>query len=202
MGREMAWSKKELDILKKNHGFLDAKKIVEMINENCRQGMAQRSVGSVYEKSMDLGLNIWHKEGYVTLRQAAYLINAEYKELKLYFSPEKRKHREINVYCSAKCSPILISIDDIEPLKKIFPVIPKGFISVKKADSLIGYSGNQFRRVCRDGKIPHIKRNTHYFVDKRLVDVTALYLSKTGRLIIDWLYVVSEYNRLYGNKAA
>jgi len=195
------WSKEEVDLLKKNHGKMPVSKITQLINKSLREGLNPRTLKQVKNKAFSLGLLITKKEGYVTLKQAAFLTGVSKGKLDNFFKYNKRKNRKIKAYSTGEGGRILISIDDLDKILEIYNPVPPGYITTTEADKMLGNT-KCFWELSKRGAVPFVKSGHKVFVPKQIPELARANMLKTGKLIVEWKNVVAEYNRLYTNRAA
>jgi hypothetical protein len=117
------------------------------------------------------------------------------------FSSKTRKFRDFQAYSTGMGGRILISLDDLEKIKQMYPQVPPNHIPTSQANAMLGKYTRCFHDVCRRGVIPYVKTGHKIFIPKQIAELARANMLETGRLIVDWKKVVSEYNRLY-KKAA
>lgn len=196
------WTDEETAFLDQYHGLMPLEKLTQHINRRFRRGLPERTTQSVENKMRRMGISPLKRDGYVSLKMASEMLDVSYVSLKQYFSKGKRKSREIKSYCTGMGGRVLVSVDDLDKIKALYPPIPKGYIRVSEADKMLGLCGKTFTRACKFSGIPHVKDLHCYYVSKALAILARDYMRKTGRLKINWAQVVAEYNRLYGHQAA
>lgn len=196
------WTDEEMAFLDQYHGLMPLEKLTQHINRRFRQELPKRTTQSVEDKMRHMGISSLKRDGYVSLKMASEMLGISYISLKEYFRKGKRKGREIKSYSTGMGGRVLVSVDDLDKIKALYPPIPKGYIRVSEADKMLGLCGKTFTRACKFSGIPHVKDLNCYYVPKALAILARDFMRKTGRLKINWAHVVAEYNRLYGHQTA